>query len=62
MADVTAVFYIEPRFYPHETEMGYFMIDAAVSLGGGAFKHFVCSSVLDSQLRKPYQSRLQALR
>ncbi|KAJ4391583.1 hypothetical protein N0V93_005202 [Gnomoniopsis smithogilvyi] len=51
MTDVTTVLHIGPSFHPHETEIGYFMIDAAVS-AGASFKHFVYSSVLDSQLRK----------
>lgn len=52
MTGVTTVFYIGPSFHPHETEIGYFIIDTTVS-SGTTFKHFVYSSVLDSQLRKP---------
>lgn len=51
MTGVTTVLHIGPSFHPHETEIGYFMIDAAIS-SGASFKHFVYSSVLDSQLRK----------
>lgn len=53
MVDVTTVFHIGPTLHPHETEIGYFMIDAAVhEAQHGSFKHFVYSSVLGSQLRK----------
>lgn len=53
MTNVTTVFHIGPSFHPHETEIGYFMIDAAISQSSSSsFKHFVYSSVLDSQLRK----------
>ncbi|KAJ4420579.1 hypothetical protein N0V82_004247 [Gnomoniopsis sp. IMI 355080] len=51
MTGVTTVLHIGPSFHPHETEIGYFMIDAARS-SGASFKHFIYSSVLDSQLRK----------
>ncbi|KAL0264396.1 hypothetical protein SLS55_000346 [Diplodia seriata] len=53
MAGVATVCHIGPSFHPHETEMGYFMIDAAVEEARhGTFKHFVYSSVLNTQLRK----------
>lgn len=52
MTNVTTVFHIGPSFHPHETEIGYFMIDAAISQTSSTFQHFVYSSVLDSQLRK----------
>ena len=48
---VTAVYHIGPSFHPHETEIGYHMIDAAVAQGG-SLKHFVLSSVLNTQIRK----------
>ena len=48
-----AVYHVGPPMHPHETEMGYHMIDAAVAEAqGGAFKHFVYSAVLNTQLRK----------
>lgn len=50
---VTAVYHVGPSFHPHETEIGYNMIDAAVKEAKeGSFKHFVLSSVLNTQLRK----------
>ncbi|KAI9816249.1 MAG: hypothetical protein M1827_001850 [Pycnora praestabilis] len=50
---VTAVYHVGPSFHPHETEIGYNMIDAALaSAEKGILKHFVYSSVLDSQIRK----------
>lgn len=53
MAGVTTVFHIGPSFHPHETEIGYFMVDAAAEEARqGTFKHFVYSSVLNTQLRK----------
>ncbi|OJD35391.1 nucleoside-diphosphate-sugar epimerase [Diplodia corticola] len=53
MAGVTTVLHIGPSFHPHETEMGYFMVDAAVQEAKrGTFKHFIYSSVLNTQLRK----------
>ncbi|GME38566.1 Nucleoside-diphosphate-sugar epimerase [Neofusicoccum parvum] len=49
MAGVTTVFHVGPSYHPHETEIGYFMVDAAVEQGTS---HFVYSSVLNTQLRK----------
>lgn len=51
---VTAVLHIGPSFHPREPEIGFLMIDAACkeARNGGAFKHFVYSSVLHPQLRK----------
>ena len=49
------MYHIGPSFHPHETEMGYNVIDAAVAESkkpGSKFKHFVYSSVLNSQLSK----------
>ncbi|KAL8827512.1 MAG: hypothetical protein Q9191_003141 [Dirinaria sp. TL-2023a] len=51
LTGVTALYHIGPPLHPHETEIGYNMIDAAVAQGG-AFKHFVFSSVLNTQIRK----------
>ena len=52
--DAAAVYHIGPSFHPHETEIGYSMIDASLleSQRSGKFKHVVYSSVLNSQLRK----------
>lgn len=44
-----AVYHIGPSFHPHETEIGYNMIEAAKSAG---VEHFVYSSVIQTQLRK----------
>jgi uncharacterized protein YbjT (DUF2867 family) len=53
LKDATALYHIGPSFHPHETEIGYNMIDAAVAESkNGKLKHFVYSSVLNSQLRK----------
>ena len=52
---VTTVFHIGPPYHPHETEIGYNMIDAAVSESeapNNRFQHFVYSSVLQSVFRK----------
>lgn len=49
--NVAAVYHIGPTFHPHEAEIGYNMIDAAVA-EGESFKHFVLSSVINTQLRK----------
>lgn len=50
---VTSVYHIGPTFHPHETEIGYNMIDAAVA-EGNSFQHFVFSSVLNTQIRKMF--------
>ena len=50
---VTAVYHIGPSMHPHETEIGYNMIDAAVAQGR-SFQHFVFSSVLNTQIRKMF--------
>ncbi|KAF2136833.1 uncharacterized protein K452DRAFT_292061 [Aplosporella prunicola CBS 121167] len=53
MSGVTTVLHIGPSFHPHETEIGYFMIDAAVEESKkGSFKHFIYLSVLNAQFRK----------
>jgi len=50
---VTAIYHIGPSFHPHETAIGHNMIDAAIEEAkSGTFKHFVYSSVLNTQLRK----------
>lgn len=50
---VTTIFYVGPSMHPHETELGYSMIDAALAESKtGNFKHFVYSSVISTQLRK----------
>ena len=51
LQNVTAVYHIGPTFHPHEPGMRYNMIDAAVA-AGQSFKHFVYSSVINTQLRK----------
>jgi len=49
----TAVYHVGPSFHAHETQIGYQMIDAAIKESKqGGFKHFVYSSVLNSQIRK----------
>ncbi|KAF5003998.1 hypothetical protein FDECE_9498 [Fusarium decemcellulare] len=51
---VTAAYYVGPSMHHQETQNGYHAIDAAVSeQAEGNFKHFVFSSVLKPQLRKP---------
>ena len=66
--NVTTVFHVGPSFHPHETEIGYNMIDAAVAESqmattettttttaqarSSTFQHFVYSSVLQSVFRK----------
>ncbi|KAF2089424.1 putative nucleoside-diphosphate-sugar epimerase [Saccharata proteae CBS 121410] len=53
MKGVTTVFHIGPSFHPHETEIGYFMVDAAAEeVKNGNLQHFIYSSVLNTQLRK----------
>jgi uncharacterized protein YbjT (DUF2867 family) len=52
---VTTVFHIGPPFHPHESEIGYNVIDAAVlesEAPGNNFQHFIYSSVLQSVFRK----------
>lgn len=52
---ITAIWHVGPSFHRHETQIGYTMIDAAVTASrkpGSTFRHFVYSSVLQSQLRK----------
>ncbi|KAJ5982620.1 hypothetical protein N7451_012720 [Penicillium sp. IBT 35674x] len=52
---VTAIWHVGPSLHPHESEVGYTMIDAAVAEShrpGSNFQHFIYSSVLQTQLRK----------
>jgi uncharacterized protein YbjT (DUF2867 family) len=55
LQDVSVAIHIGPSYHPHETEIGKMMIDAAAvsySHGTGPFKHFILSSVLNSQFSK----------
>lgn len=61
VADVTTIYRVGPSFHPRETDIGYNMVDAAVaeskksrmgSESESGLKHFVYSSVLNTQLRK----------
>jgi uncharacterized protein YbjT (DUF2867 family) len=55
LKNVTTAIHIGPSYHPHETEIGKMMIDAAVCAyanGNGEFKHFILSSVLNSQFTK----------
>ena len=55
LAGATAVYHVGPGLHHHETALGYNMIDAAVEesqVPSSVFKHFVYSSVLNTQLRK----------
>ncbi|GAD93688.1 hypothetical protein THITE_2120667 [Paecilomyces variotii No. 5] len=55
LSGVSTIVHIGPPLHPHETEIGYAMIDAACrhqTQNGGVFKHFIYSSVLHPQLRK----------
>lgn len=52
---VSTVYYVGPSIHHHETQCGYVAIDAALAEradSNGDFKHFVYSSVLNTQLRK----------
>jgi uncharacterized protein YbjT (DUF2867 family) len=50
LEDATCVYHIGPSFHPHEDAIGQNMIDATLQVKD--FKHFIYSSVLNSQLRK----------
>ena len=55
LQDVTVVIHVGPSYHPHEAEIGKMMIDAATTSyqsGHGSLKHFILSSVLNSQLSK----------
>lgn len=48
--DAAVIYHIGPSLHPHETAIGYNMIDAAKATK--SVKHFIYSSVLNTQLRK----------
>jgi len=53
--NATVFYHVGPPFHPHEAEIGYNAIDAAVfesKRPGNRFRHFIYSSVLNTQLRK----------
>jgi uncharacterized protein YbjT (DUF2867 family) len=50
LKDVTVVIHIGPSYHPHESALGKMMIDAAS--GTPTLKHFILSSVLNSQFSK----------
>jgi uncharacterized protein YbjT (DUF2867 family) len=53
--DVVVVIHVGPSYHPHEAEIGIMMIDAAIQRyqsGNGTLRHFIVSSVLNSQLSK----------
>jgi len=53
----STVYWVGPSIHPHEKETGLNMVDAAVAESqkqNSSFKHFVMSSVLNSQLRKMF--------
>jgi len=53
----STVYWVGPSIHPHEKEIGLNMIDAAVAeceKQNAPFKHFVMSSVLNTQLRKMF--------
>lgn len=55
LENATHVYHVGPGFHPHETQLGYNVIDAAIAESkrdGNRFRHFVYSSVLNTQLRK----------
>lgn len=53
--DVIVVLHIGPSYHPHEAQLGRMLIDAAAASyanGTGILKHFILSSVLNTQLSK----------
>jgi uncharacterized protein YbjT (DUF2867 family) len=52
MKDVSVCIHIGPSYHPHEASIGRMMIDAALTSSPKVFKHFILSSVLNSQLSK----------
>jgi uncharacterized protein YbjT (DUF2867 family) len=49
----TAVFYVGPSLHPREADCGFNMVEAAMAEATlGTFKHFVFSSVANTQLQK----------
>ena len=62
LSGATAVYHVGPSFHSREMDMGFNMIDAAVSESqkpGNVFKHFVFSSVLGTQHRNLMQHDLK---
>jgi uncharacterized protein YbjT (DUF2867 family) len=60
---VTSVYHVGPSFHSREKEIGFNMIDAAVAESrrqGNVFKHFVLSSVLNTQHRTLLQHDLKS--
>lgn len=63
LAGATAIHHIGPSFHSREMEMGFNLIDAAVSesqKANSVFKHFVFSSVLSTQHRNLMQHDLKS--
>lgn len=57
LVDARKIYHVGPSLHPHETEIGYNMIDAAVAeteKPKSKFEHFVFSSVLNTQFRKMF--------
>jgi uncharacterized protein YbjT (DUF2867 family) len=52
MEDVSVCIHIGPSYHPHEASIGRMMIDSALTSSPKVFKHFILSSVLNSQLSK----------
>ncbi|KAL6708062.1 hypothetical protein ACN47E_003496 [Coniothyrium glycines] len=53
--DVSVIIHVAPSYHPHEAEIGKMLIDAAVEShdnGAGPFKHFILSSILNTQLSR----------
>lgn len=53
--NATILYHVGPPFHPYETQIGYHAIDAAIAESkrpGTRFKHFIYSSVLNTQIRK----------
>lgn len=49
----TSLYHVGPSLHLHEAEIGYNMVDGAIQESReGAFKHFVFSGVIQTQLRK----------
>ncbi|KAG8159632.1 hypothetical protein KVR01_010269 [Diaporthe batatas] len=64
LTGATAVYHVGPSFHSREREIGFNMIDAAVAetkRPGSAFKHFVFSGVMGTQIRNLMQHELKAL-
>jgi len=53
--DAVTIYHVNPSFHPAEAELGKNMVDAALAesqRSGNGFKHFIFSSVIQTQLRK----------